>query len=696
MYHFVEAITNTKGDALIGYYVKAVDTATGSTASLYADTSSTPIISVSGVADTAKVDSDGNASFYISGGEYHLDIYATDATTFVRRIESIPMVDFTVAAGNVATVAALQAKNGSADDVWTLTASGRHGLFKFDASNLSAEVTADTAQGVYIAPSSDTTGASGAWVRQYTGPLDFRWFGAVADCTAVGTGTDNTAAFNAAVAVAALTKGHELLVPRNIYGYRLASSPNQITGGLKIRGQGFSQSATGTFPQRHKASMLVFDQNVAGLKFIAFTDNNADATANEFESSIYSVIEDIMLYGGLGTTVTAHGLETRVNLHCRNVRIDNFAGNGLFVQANTSGPAPYGNASLAKFDHCVFRLNGCHGARVTGIDSNIIEFANCDFSANGGAGVLDDTTGGGNSYIACHFNGNNASNGAGTAQTTQVQSDYAGLSDSTVGSIVLNNAGNNPHTCVGCYVELGGTGYKAYLPPGVTVINGLLAQSQYWHTGSQPHVIDAFSGTAWINKIRWHAAGGNLVSTPGILAFTSDAGWGGVSSDGRINYSSSDGLVMGGSGTTNDWKFFNKSSGTVMYNPTGTQNVRFGGSVLSTSATGGIGYLNGVGAGGAVTQATSRSTGVTLNNVTGAITLVSAAGSTSWTTFTVTNSAVAAQDTIRVCQASGTDKYQTHVTKVQAGSFDISFATTGGTTTEQPVFNFSVIKGATS
>jgi hypothetical protein len=33
-----------------------------------------------------------------------------------------------------------------------------------------------------------------------------------------------------------------------------------------------------------------------------------------------------------------------------------------------------------------------------------------------------------------------------------------------------------------------------------------------------------------------------------------------------------------------------------------------------------------------------------------------------------------------------------HVTAVGAGTFDISFATTGGTTTEQPVFNFAVLK----
>lgn len=121
-----------------------------------------------------------------------------------------------------------------------------------------------------------------------------------------------------------------------------------------------------------------------------------------------------------------------------------------------------------------------------------------------------------------------------------------------------------------------------------------------------------------------------------------------------------------------------------------TGNVAATTSILSTGATSGVGYA--AGAGGAVTQLTSRTTGVTLNNVSGAITLVSAAGSTAYQTFTVTNSAVAATDVVIVNQKSGTDKYITMVTTVAAGSFQITFATTGGTTTEQPVFNFAVIK----
>jgi hypothetical protein len=114
------------------------------------------------------------------------------------------------------------------------------------------------------------------------------------------------------------------------------------------------------------------------------------------------------------------------------------------------------------------------------------------------------------------------------------------------------------------------------------------------------------------------------------------------------------------------------------------------GALKSSSPTGGMGY--GSGAGGAVTQGTNRTTAVELNKVCGAITLISAAGSATPASFTVTNSTVEATDTIMVNQKSGTDKYVILVTAVANGSFQITSYTTGGTTTEQPVFSFAVHK----
>jgi hypothetical protein len=117
------------------------------------------------------------------------------------------------------------------------------------------------------------------------------------------------------------------------------------------------------------------------------------------------------------------------------------------------------------------------------------------------------------------------------------------------------------------------------------------------------------------------------------------------------------------------------------------------GKIVSTG-TAGIGYATG--SGGTVTQGTSRTTGVTLNKTNGSITLFSAAGSATAASFTVTNSTVTSTDVIILNQQSGTDLYDLKVTNVAGGSFRITFNTTGGTTTEQPVFNFSVIKGVTS
>jgi len=136
------------------------------------------------------------------------------------------------------------------------------------------------------------------------------------------------------------------------------------------------------------------------------------------------------------------------------------------------------------------------------------------------------------------------------------------------------------------------------------------------------------------------------------------------------------------------------STNMVMVTPvigaaTGT-SLTVSGTLVSTG-TAGVGYATG--AGGAVTQITSRTTGVTLNKTVGAITLFSAAGSVTAASFTVTNSTVAATDVIILNQKSGTDLYDLMVTAVAAGSFRITFRTTSGTTTEQPVFNFAVIKG---
>ena len=117
--------------------------------------------------------------------------------------------------------------------------------------------------------------------------------------------------------------------------------------------------------------------------------------------------------------------------------------------------------------------------------------------------------------------------------------------------------------------------------------------------------------------------------------------------------------------------------------------------VLSASATAGIGY--GTGAGGAVSQDTNKGTGVTLNTVTGTITMDNAdLLAAAEVTFTVTNSTVAVTDSVALSiQSGGTSgEYMASVSTVTAGSFDITLANmTGGTLGDVVLINFAVIKG---
>jgi len=133
------------------------------------------------------------------------------------------------------------------------------------------------------------------------------------------------------------------------------------------------------------------------------------------------------------------------------------------------------------------------------------------------------------------------------------------------------------------------------------------------------------------------------------------------------------------------------SVAAASFDTTGTVNAEGN---IQIDGAGKLGYATG--SGGAVTQATNRTTAVTLNKTNGAITMVNAAGSTTAASFTVNNNTVEIGDTVIVNQRSGTNLYDLMVTAVAAGSFRITFRTTGGTSTDAPVLNFSVIKAVST
>jgi hypothetical protein len=122
------------------------------------------------------------------------------------------------------------------------------------------------------------------------------------------------------------------------------------------------------------------------------------------------------------------------------------------------------------------------------------------------------------------------------------------------------------------------------------------------------------------------------------------------------------------------------------------------GALTSSTPIGGVGYTTG--AGGTVTQATNKSTSVTLNRPVGQITMNNAAlGAGGIVGFGLTNSQIAVGDLVYAQHVSGGTggSYRVAVDQVGAGSCSIRVTNiSGGSLSEAIVLGFAVIKGVTS
>jgi hypothetical protein len=119
------------------------------------------------------------------------------------------------------------------------------------------------------------------------------------------------------------------------------------------------------------------------------------------------------------------------------------------------------------------------------------------------------------------------------------------------------------------------------------------------------------------------------------------------------------------------------------------------GSIINNGGTGKVGYA--AGAGGTVTQATSKSTGVTLSKQSGQITMDAAALNASTTvSFVLTNTIIEANDVLILNHVSaGTAGAYTLNAQVSAGSASINVRNvTLGSLSEAIVIQFVVINGA--
>jgi len=151
-------------------------------------------------------------------------------------------------------------------------------------------------------------------------------------------------------------------------------------------------------------------------------------------------------------------------------------------------------------------------------------------------------------------------------------------------------------------------------------------------------------------------------------------------------------------GDTNTGVWF-PAADTVAVSTGGTERLRIdsSGNVIVTNATGGLGY--GTGAGGTVTQATSKITAVTLNKPCGQITMNAASlGSGAVVAFSLNNSLIGVTDVVvTTINFVNGQNYSCAAYQYGGGSCNIWVKNeSGGALAEAVVINFAIIKGAAS
>jgi len=666
-----------------------------------------------------------------------------------------------------------------------LTENGREGLFLFDSTNLSSAVGADPQQGVYIAPASDPTGASGAWVRKYSGLASVRWFGAAGD-----DATNDGAAFTGAVAHLKSTKRASaygegsggLFVPAG--KYFLGTTTIDLTHGLRIVGESLGEAGG-------QASQLRWSAGATGIRVQRFNTSGASGTYSGVPNSNggdASIIEKLELKGGYtNSDAECHAVHLRARATLRDLYIENWQGDGIYANCTAgSGGATEGNANNIEASRIM--IAGCrNGVSLNGADVNAGAFTAISAMGNRQWGINDNSFLG-NTFVACHA----STNAAGPYRTSNLNAvstfvNCYSEADQPASSFVnrtlvlggLHGAGTGSYgghlfsqggqlcaaqdLIVGRNLQVGGstttmgptlgaaadntfffdnTNYHSFLfgrswAAGVPQIDGLIT----FHRGfgidlnaTQPgtqvrlqaqgndivtaqsdglHVsgIGAFSGNIGALNLSGTNTGDQVIALTGDVTGSGTGSFAATIGNSKVTYSKIQnvsatskllGRASAGAGVIEE---LGLAGGLTM---SGT-NLTLGaitptsstvsGAVKSTDPAAGVGY--GAGAGGTVTQATSKSTGVTINKACGQITTNNAAlAAAAVVSFTATNSAVAATDTINLNLASGNataGTYRYWAEGIAAGSFKIVIENrSGGSLSEALVFNFAVVKAVTA
>lgn len=305
--------------------------------------------------------------------------------------------------------------------------SGREGMFLFDPSNRSLEVAADSRQGIYVAPGFDPSGASGAWVRRFDGPIRARWFGTAADGV-----TDDYAGIQAALALASTTGVRHV---RLGHGTHAVAQSLAIPDGVMFEGHGRGSVL--------KAISSASPSPIKVTSGTGFTINNIKLTPFSAGTSRWAIFLD----------------------QCSNAKVER-----VWIEDQTDGSGVHlldcddcvvdnvrFNGGASRNGYCVW-FAGCR--RCTAVNSSAVD---CNFGfVVIGQDVWPDSTRAtadtfGNSIANCHVVGHTGHafdvNGAvGTTVTGCTASDYAGVSTHMAFQVKGGSGGDSAGEATRCNV----------------------------------------------------------------------------------------------------------------------------------------------------------------------------------------------------------------------------------------------------
>lgn len=259
---FQANVANDKGDVQGAASIEVRRESDNTLATIYSNRAGTTPL-----ANPFDAEADGYFSFFAAGATGPYKVTATKgafskewryvAVGLLGELDFIPQ-----AFASVQSRAQLKALPSSETSTCLLNEGNRSGLFALRAGDYSAEITADTQEGIYI--KADAVDADqGAWVRvgAFQGPMSLHWFGGVGDKS-----TDNEAALEGAHAVGLLnSRGYYLDIPEGTYNF-------DDVPGLTMPASRFSITITG---HGNDATILNFPNANNGLTILQNSRHNS-------------------------------------------------------------------------------------------------------------------------------------------------------------------------------------------------------------------------------------------------------------------------------------------------------------------------------------------------------------------------------------------------------------------------------------